>query len=75
MLKKPEFTFDMYTGSDNVPVVHVQTPEGWDTLYGPKCRIYLNDSLIYAGEQFIHDLPSKDNEDLRLHGVIHHENN
>lgn len=40
---EPEFEFDMFTGSDGVPVVYVETPGDWDNNDGPQCRVYLND--------------------------------
>lgn len=37
-------TIDFYMGVDNVPVVHIDTPDDWDeNKSGPVCRVYLND--------------------------------
>ena len=41
------FTFDIYTGHDGVPVVHVETNPDLDTPEGPAVRVYLNDEVIY----------------------------
>lgn len=46
------FKFDTYRGEDNIPVVHVDTPESWDSEKGPKCRIYLNDECIYENPPY-----------------------
>jgi len=45
--KVPPFKFDAYYGADGIPVVHIDTPSGWDNNVGPRCRVYLNDGEIY----------------------------
>jgi hypothetical protein len=43
-MSEPKFEFDVYHASvDGVPVVHIKTPDTWDTEDGPRCRVYLND--------------------------------
>lgn len=42
-----EFTFDIYTGKDGTPVVHVQTEGMPEDADGPICRVYLNDAVVH----------------------------
>ena len=50
------FTFDIYNSQvDKVPVVHIETPPEWDETDGPRCRIYLNDEVIFENPPYPRD--------------------
>lgn len=50
---EPTFSYDEYESTvDGVPVVHVETPASWDEPNGPRCRIYLNDEVIYENPPY-----------------------
>lgn len=47
-IKVGGFSFDIYfSGKDGIPVVHVDTDELDEDEKGPKCRVYLNDEVLF----------------------------
>ena len=52
MDRKVGFTFDAYTDPRGVPVVHIETTRLSENTRGPRCRVYLNDGVLYENPPF-----------------------
>jgi hypothetical protein len=52
-MRIPPFEFDRYySAKDNVPVVHIDTMKLEENMFGPVCRIYLNDEPIWENPKY-----------------------